>query len=97
MYGILLSALTTVSNYVFKSIFLKAVLFTVMFLVASEFIRFITGCGCLPNSQGIAAGLQQIPAPVWYFLNLFGFQIGVTAIFCAYVVRFLIRRIPIFG
>lgn len=97
MYGILLSAMTTVSNYVFKSIFLKFVLFTIMFFIASEFIKFITGCGCLPNGPAISRSLEKVPSSVWYFMNLFGFQVGVTAIFCAYVVRFLIRRIPIFG
>jgi hypothetical protein len=97
MYGILVSALATVSNFVFGSLLLKGVLFTLMFYIASEFITFITGCGCLPNAPAISASFNAVPPSVWYFLNIFGLAQGVTAIFCAFVVRFLIRRIPFFG
>lgn len=97
MYGILVSALATISNYVFSSIFLKFVLFTAMFWVSSEFIRLITGCGCIPTPEGVQAAFNYVPPSVWWFLNLFGIAQGITAVLCAYMVRWLIRRIPIFG
>lgn len=97
MYGILVSAIATISNYVFSSIFLKFVLFTVLFWISSQFISFITGCGCIPSPQILQSALSNIPSSVWYFLNLFGIAQGITAVLCAYMVRWLIRRIPIFG
>lgn len=97
MFGIIVSAINAVSYFVFSSLTLKFVLFTVMFYISSEFIRFITGCGCIPNGPQIAQAFNSIPPEVWYFLNLFGVAQGITAIFCAYAVRFLLRRIPLFG
>lgn len=97
MFGIILSAINTVSAYVFSSLLLKFVLFTVLFLIASSFITYITGCGCIPTPTLLSGRLASMPSGVWYFLNLFGFAQGVTAIFSAYVARFLIRRIPFFG
>lgn len=97
MYGILISAIATVSNWVFSSLILKSILFLVLFWISSEFIKYITGCGCIPTPTAIRTAFNGIPPSVWWFLNIFGFAQGVTAIFCAYMVRFLIRRIPIFG
>lgn len=97
MFGIVLSAINTVSTYVFSSLMLKFILFSCMFMIVNGFIKFITGCGCVPSGPALSAAFHSIPSPVWYFLNLFGVAQGITAIICAYAVRFLLRRIPLFG
>ncbi|MDR7334281.1 hypothetical protein [Roseateles asaccharophilus] len=34
---------------------------------------------------------------IWYFLDYFAFQTGLSMMFAAYAVRFLIRRLPVIG
>lgn len=97
MYGIVLSAIATFSNFILSAVSLKFVFFTILFYVASEFIQFITACGCVPMASSISTALNTIPGSVWYFLNMFNFAQGITAVLSAYMVRFLIRRIPFFG
>ena len=97
MYGIVLSALYSLFTFLLRSVLVKFVLFFGLFFVASEFIGFITGCGCIPGASSITLVLNKVPSSVWYFLSLFGFAQGLTAVLCALAVRFLIRRIPFFG
>ena len=63
--------------------------------------------------DGLAALIEAIPVPTWlanagnylsgidptiaFFLQGFRFAEGLTIIFAAYILRFLIRRIPLIG
>lgn len=47
--------------------------------------------------QNIPALFSQIGAYVWYFLDPFQIGTGLSIILSAYVLRFLIRRIPFIG
>lgn len=40
---------------------------------------------------------SAIPSSVWYFMNIFSIPFGITTVSGAYLVRFLIRRLPIIG
>lgn len=97
MHAILLSAFNVVLGFILRAEIVKFVLFFGLFYIASEFIRFITGCGCMPNVPAISTALNSIPLGVKYFLDLFYIQQGLTTIFCAWAVRFLVRRMPVFG
>lgn len=97
MFGIVLSALNVALGFLLRTVVIKFALYFALFFVASEFIEFITDCGCIPGSSAISSALQSVPSSVWYFLNLFNFAQGITTIFSALAVRFLIRRIPFFG
>lgn len=97
MHAILLSAFNVVLGFILRAEIVKFVLFFALFYIASEFIRFITGCGCMPSVPAITNGLNAIPSGVKFFLDLFYIQQGLTTIFCAWAVRFLVRRLPIFG
>ena len=97
MFGIFLSAINVALGFVFRSVIIKFALFFALFFVASEFIKFITGCGCIPQIGSVTQAMSKIPGSVWWFLNLFNFAQGLSIIFCALAVRFLIRRIPFFG
>jgi Protein of unknown function (DUF2523) len=97
MYAIVLSALYSLFTFLLRSVLVKFVLFFALFFVASEFIQFITSCGCIPGSSSISSALGNVPFSVWYFLTLFGFGQGFTIVLSALAVRFLIRRIPFFG
>jgi hypothetical protein len=97
MFGIVLSALNVALAFVFRSAVVKFALYFGLFFVASEFIGFITGCGCVPAVDAVLRSLNFLPTGVLWFLNLTGFATGLTIIFSAIAVRFLIRRIPFFG
>ena len=63
--------------------------------------------------DGLAALIEAVPVPDWlnnagnflasidptvlYFLEAFQFAQGLTIVLAAYVIRFLIRRIPVIG
>ncbi|WP_082335976.1 DUF2523 family protein [Pseudomonas syringae] len=40
---------------------------------------------------------SAIPASVWYFMNVFQIPLGITFVLSGYLIRFLIRRLPIVG
>lgn len=45
-----------------------------------------------------SAGLfSSIPSSVWFFMDMLQIKLGITTILGAYLIRFLIRRIPGIG
>ncbi|WP_411959587.1 hypothetical protein ACK56M_14640 [Pseudomonas sp. s4] len=47
--------------------------------------------------ENAAALFSQIPASVWYFMDMMQLTVGIPLITSAYFLRFLIRRIPFIG
>jgi len=39
----------------------------------------------------------NLPGSVWFFMNMFQLKFGITTILGAYLIRFLIRRLPGIG
>lgn len=63
-------------------------------------IALIDGIFALCPSCDIAninGALGSIPSGVWWFLSWFNFGQGIVIISSAYLVRFLIRRLPVIG
>lgn len=58
-------------------------------LISTSFIvGLITSAGEL---------FTAIDPSVWYFMNIFQIPFGITVITSAYLLRFLVRRIPFIG
>ncbi|WNF58474.1 DUF2523 family protein [Pseudomonas sp. SG20052] len=58
-------------------------------LISTSFIvALITNAGEL---------FTAIDPSVWYFLNIFQIPFGITVVTSAYMLRFLVRRIPFIG
>lgn len=49
------------------------------------------------TSADITAALNGVGGDVLFFLTMFEFKYGLTAVFGAYVARFILRRIPGIG
>ena len=49
------------------------------------------------NDSAMDSNPPQLPSDVIYYLQVFHVGTGLTIIFAAYVVRFIIRRIPFIG
>lgn len=99
LFGILLSALNMSAKFAFRSIIAKFFVFFALFFIVHGFTQVViqyllpTTMGA-DNLDGLFGGLGE---GLWYFLDLFAFSIGFPAILSAYVVRFIIRRIPVIG
>lgn len=98
MFGIMISALNmmlgTALSLIFRTIVVKFVFFTCLFLVASEIVSVLTSSGILPSAASVQAGFSMIPPSVGYMLSVFNVYAGASLIFSAYATRFIIRRIP---
>ena len=73
-----------------------------MFLNLLDWIwsAFIGLLDTLPISSMVeqASGLfSAIPSSVWYFMNIFQIPLGITFVLSGYLIRFLIRRLPVVG
>ena len=95
MFGILMSAGAALLTFVLRSVLVKFVAFFALFFVASGFIEYLGAR--LPDASSISPALGNLTAGMWYFLDLFGFSFGLPAILSAWVLRFMIRRIPVIG
>ncbi|QHF44945.1 hypothetical protein PspS35_14715 [Pseudomonas sp. S35] len=58
-------------------------------LISSSFIM-----GLLTSSGEL---FTNISPSVWYFMNLMQLPFGITVVSSAYLLRFLVRRIPFIG
>jgi hypothetical protein len=47
--------------------------------------------------QSIDSSWSALPSGVWYFAETLNLTYGLTVVVSAYGLRFLIRRLPIFG
>jgi hypothetical protein len=50
-----------------------------------------------PQGSHLATAVAAVPCEVWYFLAPFNVVSGIQVIVAAYLVRFLIRRLPVIG
>lgn len=95
MYAIFYSALMTGLTWFLKTIVIKFVLFAGLYFIVHEFIGFIADK--LPSFSGLNDVFNGIPAGLWYFLDLMQFSSGFSMVLSAYLLRFMIRRIPFIG
>ena len=95
MYAILLSALHAGLGFVFRSVIAKFFVFFALFFITTEFLGVLVDR--LPNGQAMSGALSAIPPAMWYFLDLVHFDVGLPAVLSAWVLRFMIRRIPVIG
>ena len=95
MFGILVSALNTAMTFLFKSVIAKFFVFFALYFIVSEFVSYLSSR--LPDFSELSGAFSSLPANVWYFLNLVNFSQGFSLCLSAYLLRFMIRRIPVIG
>ena len=95
MFGILMSAAGSVLAFVLRSTLVKLFVFFGLFFVASGFMEYLGAR--LPTAASISPALAGLTSGMWYFMDLFGFTVGLPAILSAWVLRFMIRRMPVVG
>ncbi|MEY0023036.1 DUF2523 family protein [Providencia rettgeri] len=95
MYRLIVSAFNFLLGFVLRTLVIKFVVFSALFLVVSEFVPVILNL--LPASSNLPDLINQLPNSVWYFMNLFAVITGLKIVISAFLTRFIIRRIPIIG
>lgn len=95
MYGLLYSAIFTGLTWFLKTVVIKFVLFAGLYFVVHEFIGFIGEK--LPTFAGFDELFGGLPAGLWYFLDIMQFPSGFSMVLSAYLLRFMVRRVPFLG
>lgn len=101
MFGIISSALAQFANFLISKAAVTAVLFAGLYwiitVVAATVFEFsgVSGNGfqSITSLSNFASGNQTF----LYFSDVFQLWKGLKMILSAYAVRFLVRRIPVFG
>lgn len=98
MFGAVLSALRSVVGWLLGQAVLKGVVLSVIAVLLVALGQWLWGM--LPdyfNAQAISSALGQLPAGVWWVLDLFRVTQGLALVLSASVIAFLIRRLPVVG
>lgn len=95
MFGRVLSALFSFSGWLFKSAMVKWFLFFGLFFITTEFVDILVGL--LPTTGDISSAFSIQGSGVWYFLDLFRLDYGISVCLAAAATKFIIRRIPVIG
>lgn len=99
LFGILLSALNMSAKFMVRSIIAKFFVFFALFFIVHGFTQVMMQY-IIPASMGsenLDGLFGNVTEGMWYFLDVFAFPVGFSAILSAYVVRFIIRRLPVIG
>jgi hypothetical protein len=97
MFGIVLSALNVVLAFVVRSLIGRFFAYFVLYFITTEFVSVLQSVGVFPTAAALNGAFGGLGSGVWYFLDLCGFSVGAPAVVSAYVMRFIIRRIPVIG
>jgi hypothetical protein len=95
MFGILLSAFNSVLGWLVRTVVIKFVVFTALYMIVAELVSVMSSW--LPTGTSLTNAFAGISAASWYFLDMFAFSTGVPLIISAYLTRFIIRRVPVIG
>lgn len=95
MFAILFSALNSAIGFLLRTVVIKFVVFSALFLVVKELMSALTDL--LPKSTNLQNLFDGLPDSAWYFANLFQLPYGITIIVSAMFTRFIIRRLPVIG
>jgi hypothetical protein len=89
--------LTSIFGWMFRTVLIKFILFSALFLVVSEFASYLTTKISILTPDTLNASLSAFTPTMWYFVDLTMLQVGFPMVVSAYLLRFAIRRIPFLG
>ncbi|HBA9837776.1 TPA: DUF2523 domain-containing protein [Escherichia coli] len=92
MWAILLAAVNTAIAFVFRTVVIKFVLFTAVYLFISEILPLIISR--LPSAGNISDLFSRLPSGVLWLLHVFSVDVVLPVVVSAMFTRFFIRRIP---
>lgn len=87
--------LSSVVAFLVRTVLVKFLLFTVMYLVVSAVCGYLVSK--LPGPSDLNSALASWTPAMWYFADLTMWTHFFPGVISAYILRFAIRRIPFFG
>lgn len=87
-----------VFRWLIDGVQVKFVAFTGLFGLVTFFIDILSSyLEPYLTTNSLSSAFGSLTPETWYFVNLFNIAYGIPLVIGAFVVRFLIRRIPIIG
>jgi hypothetical protein len=87
--------LSSIVGWLFRTVLIKFVVFTAMYLVVSAVVGYLIAK--LPGPSDLNAGLAAWTPAMWFFADLTMWTQFFPGVISAFILRFAIRRIPFFG
>lgn len=97
MWGWILSALSWLVNWIFRTVVMKFIVMTCLYYVITSVINWVSSKLDFSSVNNLQSTVNNIPATLLYFLGVFRADIGLPLVIGAMFVRFIIRRLPIIG
>lgn len=97
MWPFLLSAIWTSLGWVFRVVVVKAMLYGVLALFASEAVTYLISKMGTTSVDGMGAAINSLSSGLLWSMSIFRLDVGIPLILSAYVTAFCIRRLPIIG
>ena len=91
--AVLISGFNSILGWIFKTIVIKFVFYTIIFLLVSEGLSYLTTAGIFPDGTSLSNMLSSFAPSVWWGLDLMGFDIGFPLILGALTTKFIIKLI----
>lgn len=95
MFGIVLSAINAALGFLLRSVLVKFGTFFALWFITTGFMAYLSSK--LPQVSSINGALGSLTSGLWYFLDYFGFSYGFPMVLSAWILRFMIRRMPVVG
>lgn len=95
MYGIVVAAINSALVFIFRSVVLKTIVFFSLYYVVSSFVSYLSDK--LPTVSNIDTLFNNMPDFFMYFFQVFECSTGFSLLLSAWILRFMIRRIPVIG
>jgi hypothetical protein len=98
MFGVFVAALGKIIGWLFGSAVVKWGVTALLFFGFTLFLDI--ALDLFPSwfsSEGLSNATSVFTPEIWYFIDYFNVQLGISMVLGAYVARFLVRRIPFIG
>jgi hypothetical protein len=96
MYGILVSALSTVFGTLLRTVIVKFVVYSALFLLLTEFVPLALS-PFMPSMDTLSSALGGMGSDFWFYADLVCLADGLKMVVGAAATAFVIRRLPVIG
>lgn len=91
------SIISAALTWIFQTIILKFVAFTVLYVIVSSFVSYLLGKLSAYGPTDMLNAMNSFTPAMWYFFDITMFTQFFPAMISAYILRFSIRRLPVIG
>lgn len=98
MWGLIISAAGWLINYLLGGAALRWAFLAILWGVFGYLLKMVLSyIPAFVDGSSLAAGTSSFTPAIWYFMDYFNVQFGISVCLSAAVARFIVRRIPGIG